>query len=183
LREGKTTSWEGGQRVPFIVKWPAQIPAGTISNKLGCAIDLLPSFAEIAGAELPKLEIDGTSIVELWKGDTEVTPRETILYYYGKNNLNGVRKGNWKLVLPHTWSSYHAEPGMEGHGGRRPQMVVEQPELYNMMRDPGEEYNVIEYHPEKAAELMKVVEAARAELGDLNVGIEKGSGTREIGTK
>ena len=181
LREGKTTSWEGGQRVPFIVKWPTKIPAGTINNELGCAIDILPSFAEIAGADLPELKIDGTSLAELWKGETDKSPRETILFYYGKNNLNGVRKGNWKLVLPHTWRSYHTKPGMDGNGGPRVAMTVEEPELYNMMRDPGEEYNVIEYHPEKAAELMEVVEAARKELGDLNVGIEKGVGTREIG--
>ncbi|MDX1284388.1 MAG: sulfatase [Draconibacterium sp.] len=183
LREGKTTSWEGGQRVPFIVKWPAAIPAGTICNKLGCAIDILPSFAEIAGTKLPDLKIDGKSLVELWKGSTDATPRETILFYHGKNNLNGVRKGNWKLVLPHNWNSYHTKPGMDGHGGRRQKMTVEAPELYNMMRDPGEEYNVIEYNPEKAAELMKVVETARAELGDLNVGLEKGTGNREIGRK
>ena len=94
-----------------------------------------------------------------------------------------MRKGNWKLVLPHTWSSYNTEPGMDGNGGRRIKMNVESPQLYNMMRDPGEQYNVIEYNPEKAAELMQVVEAARAELGDLNVGIAKGSGNREIGKK
>jgi arylsulfatase len=52
-----------------------------------------------------------------------------------------------------------------------------------MMRDPGEQYNVIEYYPEKAAEIMQLVETARVELGDLNVGIEKGSGTRKIGSK
>jgi len=183
LREGKTTSWEGGQRVPFIIKWPDMVPAGTICNKLGCAIDILPSFGEIAKASLPELKIDGTSLVELWKGNLEATPRNEILFYYGKNHLNGVRKGNWKLVLPHTWSSYHTKPGMDGHGGPRVKMTVEAPELYNMMRDPGEEYNVIEYNPEKAAELMKVVEAARAELGDLNIGLEKGAGTREIGRK
>jgi len=103
------------------------------------------------------------------------------LFYYGKNNLNGVRKGNWKLVLPHSWASYNTEPGRDGNGGKRIQMTVETPELYNMMRDPGEQYNVIEYYPEKAAELMQVVEKARAELGDLNVGMEKGSGNRDIG--
>ncbi len=71
LREGKTTSWEGGQRVPFIIKWPAGVPAGTICNKLGCAIDFLPSFAKIADAQLPKLKIDGTRYcTELWKGNT-----------------------------------------------------------------------------------------------------------------
>ncbi|MBT3386099.1 MAG: sulfatase [Prolixibacteraceae bacterium] len=183
LREGKTTSWEGGQRVPFIIKWPAGTPAGTISDKLGCAVDLLPSFAKLARTSLPELKIDGLDITELWKGNNETEPRDNILFYHGKNHLNGVRKGNWKLVLPHTWNSYHAKPGNDGHGGPRPKMTVESPELYNMMRDLGEEYNVIEYYPEKAEELMKVVEAARAELGDLNVGIEKGVGTREIGRK
>ena len=183
LREGKTTSWEGGQRVPFIIKWPAGTPAGTICNKLGCAIDILPSFAELAGTSMPKLKIDGLDITALWKGNTDAKPRKDILFYYGKNNLNGVRKGNWKLVLPHTWHSYNTKPGKDGHGGPRIKMTVESPELYNMMRDPGEQYNVIEYYPEKVKELMQVVEAARAELGDLNVGIEKGVGTREIGRK
>lgn len=181
LREGKTTSWEGGQRVPFIIKWPAKITAGTICNKLGCAIDILPSFAEIAEAKLPELKIDGTSIVDLWEGKTDANPRETILFYYGKNNLNGVRKGNWKLVLPHTWRSYNTKPGKDGMAGKRIKKTVETPELYNMMRDPGEQYNVIDYYPEKVKELMQVVKDARAELGDLNVDIEKGAGTREIG--
>lgn len=181
LREGKTTSWEGGQRVPFIIKWPGQVPAGTICNKLGCAIDILPSFAKLAGANLPQLKIDGLDITELWKGNFEAEPRENILFYYGTNNLNAVRKGNWKLVLPHTWASYDTKPGMDGYGGPRIRKTVETPELYNMMRDPGEQFNVIEYYPEKAAEIMKIVEAARADLGDLNVGLESGTGSREIG--
>ncbi len=181
LREGKTTSWEGGQRVPFIVQWPAKIPQGMVCNKLGCAIDLLPTFATITGGNLPEKKIDGVDISSLFMGDFSNEPRETILYYYGKNNLNGVRKGNWKLVLPHTWQSYDTEPGMNGHGGKRLRMTIETPELYNMMRDPGEQYNVYKYHPEKVEELMKVVEQARAELGDLNVGIPLGSGNRECG--
>jgi arylsulfatase len=182
LREGKTTSWEGGQRVPFIIRWPGQTPEGTVCNQLACAIDLLPSFAAITNAKLSNNTIDGVNITSLWKGDFESTPRETILYYYGKNNLNGVRKDNWKLVLPHKFKSYHTKPGNDGHGGRRITTIVEKPELYDMIRDPGEQYNVIEYYPEKVEELMKVVTKARKELGDLNVGIEKGSGNRDIGS-
>ena len=182
LREGKTTSWEGGQRVPFIIKWPAGTPAGIICNKLGCTVDILPSFAKLTGAELPMLKIDGTDITELWKGNLDAEPRQDILFYFGRNNLNAVRKGNWKLVLPHTWASYDAKPGVDGYGGQRINKNVETPQLYNMMRDPGEQFNAIEYYPEKAAEIMQIVEAARAELGDLNVGIEKGSGNREIGS-
>lgn len=181
LREGKTTSWEGGQRVPFIIHWPKHIPAGTVCNKLACAIDLLPTLAKITHAELSENKIDGLDIGSLFRGDFSSEPRETILYYYGKNHLNAVRKGNWKLVLPHTFRSYHTEPGRDGHGGRRIETVIEEPELYNMMRDPGEQYNVIKYHPEKVTEIMTVVEQARAELGDLNVGLEKGSENRAIG--
>jgi arylsulfatase len=181
LREGKTTSWEGGQRVPFIIRWPGNIPEGTICNKLACAIDLLPTLASITNGNLSDNKIDGVDISSLLKGDFNSEPRETILYYLGKNNLNAVRKGNWKLVLPHTWRSYNTEPGNDGHGGRRLEMALEKPELYNMMRDPGEQYNVIEYHPEKAKEIMAIVEKAREELGDLNVGIEKGRENREIG--
>jgi len=181
LREGKTTCWEGGQRVPFIIHWPGKVPAGTVCNKLGCAIDLLPTLAEITGATLSDNKIDGLDISSLFMGNFDSEPRESILFYLGKNNLNAVRKGNWKLVLPHTYRSYNTEPGNDGHGGKRIQTVVEKPELYNMMRDPGEQYNVIEYHPEKVSEIMTVVEKAREELGDLNVGMEKGSENREIG--
>jgi arylsulfatase len=181
LREGKTTSWEGGQRVPFIIRWPISIPAGTVCNKLGCAIDLLPTLAGITNAELSENKIDGLDIGSLLKGDFTSEPRETILYYHGENNLNAVRKGNWKLVLPHTYRSYNTEPGNDGYGGKRIRTVIEHPELYNMMRDPGEQYNVIEYYPEKVSEIMAVVDKARKELGDLNVGIEKGNENREIG--
>ncbi len=181
LREGKTTSWEGGQRVPFIIKWPGKTPEGTICNKLACAIDILPSFAEIAGASLPANKIDGINITGLWEGNIEDDPRNNILFYHGKNNLNAVRKGNWKLVLPHSWSSYNTSPGNDGKGGRRIRKNVESPELYNMMRDPGEQYNVIDTYPEIAEEIMELVKLARIEFGDLNVGLEKGEGTREIG--
>jgi len=181
LREGKTTSWEGGQRVPFIIRWPGMTPEGLICNKLSCTIDLLPTIAEIVDGELPAHNIDGLSVLELWKGDFDQTPREELYYYYGKNNLNAVRKGNWKLVYPHNWDSYHAEPGNDGRGGPRIRMTVDSLELYNMMRDPGEEYNMVKMYPDIVEELLQVGEKARNELGDLNVGIESGTGTREIG--
>ena len=181
LREGKTTSWEGGQRVPFIIFWPGIIPEGYVCNKLACAIDLLPTFATITGGKLSGNKIDGVDISPLLKGDFNSETRKTILYYHGKNDLNAVRKGNWKLVLPHIYSSYNTEPGNGGHGGNRIRTVVEEPELYNMMRDPGEQYNVIDYYPEKVNEIMEVVARARQQLGDLNVGIEQGSENREIG--
>ena len=111
LREGKTTSWEGGQRVPFIIRWPGQTPPGTVCNKLSCNIDLFASIAEIVGAELPDHKIDGISLTELWQGNFAAEPRKELLYYFGKNNLNAVRKNQWKLVFPHSYGSYHAPAG------------------------------------------------------------------------
>ena len=181
MREGKGTNWEGGQRVPFIVAWQGKVPAGTICNQLGCAIDILPSFAEVAGTKLPENKIDGVSLVELWKGNTNAKPRTELYYYYGRNNLNAVRKDDWKLILPHTWDSYDTIPGNGGMGGPRVRVKTVKPELYNLMRDPGEQFDLAAFYPEKVAELMITADAARKELGDLNVGVEKGAGTRESG--
>jgi arylsulfatase A-like enzyme len=182
LREGKTTSWEGGQRVPCIIAWPGNIPAGSVCNKLVSAIDFLPTFAAIVGGDLAGNTIDGMNILELWKGNLDANPREEFYYYYGRNNLNAVRKGNWKLILPHTYQSYEATvPGNDGYGGQRISISVDSPELYNLMRDPGERYDVKDLYPEIVNELLVTAEKARTELGDLNVGLEKGLGTREIG--
>ncbi|WP_344788851.1 hypothetical protein [Postechiella marina] len=148
---------------------------------MGCAIDLLPSFAAISKGKLSKNEIDGVDITSLWKGDFKSEPRKSILYYYGKNNLNAVRKGNWKLVFPHDWNSYNTKPGKDGVGGKRIKKTVEKLELYNMERDPGEQYNVIDYNQDKVKEIMLLAKQARKKYGDLNVGIKTGSGTREIG--
>ncbi|MEQ8239390.1 MAG: sulfatase-like hydrolase/transferase, partial [Cyclobacteriaceae bacterium] len=181
LREGKLTSFEGGQKVPFIIRWPEEIPEGTICNQLTSAIDLLPTFANIVDGNLSNRKIDGMDISSLLEGDFKSNPRETLLYYYGKNNLNAVRKGNWKLVLPHSYRSYDALPGNDGYQGEKQKKTIEHPELYNIVRDPGERYNVIEANPDKVEEIMIAVEKARMELGDLNVGLARGNENREIG--
>ena len=95
----------------------------------------------------------------------------------------GTERLNAQILFGYFDDELFTDFRIDGYGGKRIKMQVETAELYNMMRDPGEQYNVIEYYPEKVEELMQVVEAARAELGDLNVGIEKGIGTREIGRK
>ncbi len=181
LREGKTTTWDGGQRVPCIMHWPGVIPAGTISNKLAATIDFLPTIAAIVQADLPGKKIDGVSILPLLKGEKGANPRKTILYYLGAGELRGVRKGNWKLVLPHTYRSY--EQGIARNGGfpcKRVSVTLDSMMLINMMRDPGERYNVIAQNPEKLEELLEVVEAAREDLGDKLTG-RPGKGTRPVG--
>jgi len=166
LREGKGTSWEGGQREPCIVKWPGVVPEGAICNKLSATIDILPTLAEITGAELPDHKIDGVSILSLWKGEKDANPRDHLLYYYQRNSLECVRKGNWKLVLPHKFRSYEGFlPGNDGFPG--PTGIASCGlELYNLRRDPGEHYNVIDLYPEVVTDIMKVVNDAREDLGD-----------------
>lgn len=181
LREGKTTSWEGGQRVPFIIKWPGNVPNGKVCSKLASSIDIFPTIASIVGASLPDHKIDGVDILDLWNGNFEAEPRTELYYYYGKNNLNAVRKENWKLVFPHSYGSYEATvPENDGRGGRRIKIQLDSLELYNLIRDPGERYNVIELYPDIVAELLAVREKASLDLGDLNEGIV-GNGVREIG--
>lgn len=181
LREGKTTSWEGGQRVPCIFRWPDKIPSGVVCNRLASSIDILPTIASIVEGVLPSHKIDGVDISELLYGNLEAQPRKNFYYYFGKNNLNAVRNEHWKLVFPHTYDSYEATvPGNDGVGGARIRLQVDSLELYNLMRDPGERYNVIHLYPDIVHELLLLGEQARADLGDLNTGVE-GANRREIG--
>ena len=91
--------------MPCIVWWPGTTPAGTICNQLASSIDLLPTFAEIAGTPLPAKQIDGVSIRSLFEGVPDATPRTSFLFYYRKNSLEAVRDGRYKLVFAH--------PGLE----------------------------------------------------------------------
>jgi arylsulfatase len=167
LREGKGTSWEGGQRVPCIMRWPGVIPAGEICNKLASSIDLLPTFAEITGAKLPDKKIDGVSILPLMLAEKDAYPRHEFYYYYQQNSLEGVQRDFWKLVLPHPYRTYRGmKPGMDGWPGPTGTAKVEKPELYDLRRDPGEWYDVSEFYPEKVKELMALADQARADLGD-----------------
>ena len=153
--------------MPCIVWWPETTPAGTICNQLASSIDLLPTFAEIAGTPLPAKQIDGVSIRSLFEGVPDATPRTSFLFYYRKNSLEAVRDGRYKLVFAHPGRSYEAFP--PGNGGR-PGKVAEGHEfplaLYDMRRDPGERYDVQNQHPEVVEELMRIADAAREDLGD-----------------
>lgn len=180
LREGKQTTWEGGQREPAIMRWPGVIPEGTTNNKLACTIDLLPTFAAITGATLPNRKIDGVNILSLLKGEKDANPRDQLYYYYNKNSLEAVRKGSWKLVLPHPYGSYEGElPGNDGYAGRKHQDSTGMA-LYDLRRDPGERYDVKEQNSEEVKNLLRLVEEAREDLGDDLTGRE-GNNRRDPG--
>ncbi|WP_445439461.1 sulfatase family protein [Dyadobacter chenhuakuii] len=167
FREGKGTSYEGGQRVAAMIRWPGVVPAGRISNKLLSNIDILPTLVKLTGAKLPKEKIDGIEFADLLKGDESKKPRENFLYYYRKNNLEAVRKDNWKLVFAHPGRTYEGSlPGKDGQPGPAPEDHAIPQALYDLTRDPGERYDVYSQYPEVVAELEKVAEAAREDLGD-----------------
>lgn len=180
MREGKGTSWEGGQRVPCIMNWPGHIPEGLICNKIASTIDILPTLAHIAGASLPVRKIDGVNILPLMTGDRKANPREVFLYYFHENWLEGVRKNQWKLVLPHQSRTYEGfAPGKDGVGGKTGNVQVGIA-LFDLRRDPGERYDVKDQNPEIVEELMKIADEARLDIGDGIMNI-KGTNVREPG--
>ncbi|MGX5817841.1 sulfatase family protein [Chitinophaga lutea] len=180
LREGKGTSYEGGQRVPCLVQWPGQIPAGIVCNNVASTIDILPTLASVTGAKLPQKKIDGVSILPLLRQEKGANPREYFVYYYGRNNLEAVRKGRYKLVFPHKGRTYVQNmPGYDGFPG--PQPDVPQPmALFDLSSDPGETVNVAEHFPEVVKDLEALADRYRADLGD-DLRQQQGSGRREPG--
>lgn len=173
LREGKGTSWEGGQRVPCIMRWPGRIPKGTVCDKIAATLDLLPTFAAIAGAPLPKNKIDGVNIRPLLEGEEDANPRDHLFYYYGRP-LQAVRQGKWKLHFPHGYRSYEGvEPGKNGLPGPRAGGETGL-ELYDLDNDIGERHDVADQYPEVVERLQALGETAREELGDGRERIGKG---------
>jgi arylsulfatase A-like enzyme len=160
LRGWKMSGWEGGSRVPCLVRWTGKIPANRVSDELTTAMDLLPTFASLAGAKLPSdLVVDGHDLNPFLSGKTERSPRAEYFYYAGCRLL-GVRDSRWKLVLPRP-----AKP--EGlFWWSRMIDAVGETELYDLTADIGETKNVAKLHPEIVNELMKRIARAREELGD-----------------
>lgn len=181
FREGKATTYEGGHRVPCLMRWPASIPAGRVCNKLITSMDLLPTIADLCGAPLPKQRIDGVNAAALLRGDHTADPRTQFYYYYRRNNLEAVRQGQWKLVLPHPGRSYVGiGMGKDGQPKPAPENHPEPLGLYNLSHDPGERYDLQQDYPDKVTELQRLAEAARSDLGD-DLQQRQGAGIRPTG--
>ena len=183
LREGKGTSFEGGQRVPCLMQWKGTIPAGSVCNKLAVNIDLLPTFAHISGAAMPSHKTDGVNLFSLLQGDTKSTPRTGFLYYYRRNSLEAVSDGEFKLIFPHPTRTYEGfAPGNDGMPGRVDEnKMLEEKILIDLRRDPGERYNVLSQYPEAAGRLEQMANEAREDLGD-DIQKKEGKNRRAIGT-
>lgn len=165
LREGKGTAFEGGPRVPAIMRWPGRIPAGRVCTELASTIDVLPTIAAITGAEAPPRPIDGVSILPLLLGEEGARPRRDFWFYY-TGELRAVREGRWKRVFRHRTRSYvGVEPGTDGYPGPYAFPTVPAA-LYDLEADVSEAVDVSEEHPDVVARLDAMAERARATLGD-----------------
>ncbi len=183
FREGKGTTWEGGQREPTLFNMPGTIPPGAVCDAPCGAIDLLPTVAELIDEDLRAAlgddrVIDGKSILPLLKGETEESPHEALLFYWGRE-LQAIRSGDWKLHFPHEYRSLLSGGGRHGTPAAN---VNERTEggLYHLKRNPSETRNVAAKNPEVVARLETLADAARASLGDSRTGA-KGEDVRPIG--
>ena len=165
LREGKGTNFEGGFRVPCIMRWPGQIPSGRKCSEVAGTIDLLPTFAALSGALLPANKIDGKNIIDLMTGKTGAkSPHEAFYHYDGGNRLVAVRSGRWKLMFPQTYRTI-TEPGRDGIPGKSEQRSIPL-SLFDLQTDIGETTNVAQQHRDVVERLTKLADDMRAKLGD-----------------
>lgn len=141
LRAGKFTTFEGGMRVPMIARWHGNIPAGLECDAVAATFDLLPTFANLAGAELPSRKIDGKDIGPLLKGQSQRSPHSAFFYFAGGGGLRSMRKGNWKLHLER----------MEGRGDRRKKIPAQ---LYDLSNDISEQHDLATSKPDLLKELV-----------------------------
>ena len=167
LREGKGTAWDGGLKVPGIISWQGKIKPAIVCNRLMTTMDLLPTIIDICDAKLPIKKIDGVDFKNVLLGDKNANPRDEFAYYYDKNNLKAIRKGNWKLVFAATSQTYSAPATIGGdrYPGKYAQVKVPMG-LYDLSIDPGEDRNVIQQYPEKVKELNAIANKFRHEIGD-----------------
>lgn len=147
LRGQKAQTWEGGQRVPGIVTWPNEIPKGKVSNAVVSTLDLLPTFAQVAGVNLPReLVLDGRNIVEILHNPNESEISDRPFFYFARNgDLEAVRLGDWKL---HILKSIGWSKSSKG------EFTVS---LFNLEEDMGETQNLAKKYPEKVTEMVGLI--------------------------
>ena len=201
LRGGKLTCFEGGVRMPCLMRWPGKIPAGRECPELCATIDFVPTLVPLIGAKLPNRILDGKDILPLMLGKPGAkSPHEAYLYFAG-TELHAIRSGDWKLHFPHPYLEVHGEPGkdgkpanfanikaeslakfgLEGIASRHGYKVLHTGlELYNLKDDIGESKNVAEKHPDVVHRLQALADKAREDLGDALKGM-KGKNTRPPG--
>ncbi len=157
LRAGKGTTFEGGQRVPCVIRGPG-IPAGTVCDELTGTIDVLPTVAALLGTSLPKdRKIDGIDVSGLWRDTEPQSPRDEFIYYTSNGHLEGLRQENWKLLVKHPRRRRNAA---QNQAPSPPPEIV----LFDLAQDRGEQNNVAEEYPERVTRLRQRMEALDQEI-------------------
>ncbi|MCL4843703.1 MAG: sulfatase [Bryobacteraceae bacterium] len=153
LRGRKGMTWEGGVRVPFIVRWPERVPRGRVCHSLVSTMDVVPTVTRLAGAAAPAKAVDGVDISPLLTGERAALEREPLVYFHGRD-VHAARWGNWKLHIARSNAEmYSAAP----EGGRR-SLRLSSPELYNLELDPDESADVAAENPGVVEQMSAYVE-------------------------
>ncbi len=166
LRGAKTSTWEGGLRVPCIMRAPGRIPAGAVCDEPASTMDLLPTLARLAGAKAPDDRvIDGHDIMPLMHGvEGTASPTDTF-FFYAHTHLQAVRSGRWKLHLVRPaeppWG-----PKWARHIDRKDVFAIRSPMLFDLSEDIGERSDVAAAQPDVVARLLEIAERARDDIGD-----------------
>ncbi|MBT5168599.1 MAG: sulfatase-like hydrolase/transferase, partial [Opitutales bacterium] len=159
-RGTKATTWEGGQRVPCVMRWPNKIASGTVSEALVTSMDFFPTFSKLAGESVSTERIiDGNDISGLMFDETNSMGND-VFHYYAQNTLEAIRVGDWKL---------HFRKG-----------DTEIFELYNLRNDVSETTNCYNEEVEIVVALSAKAKAIREDIGDEALGVV-GRNNRPIG--
>lgn len=163
-REAKGTGFDGGTRSPCIMRYPGRIRAGSVSKKALCSVDLLPTFAHLAGAALPRNPIDGKNLWDLISGKPGAANPHEFYPFCTNRTFEGVISGDgrWKLHVPHEYRTL-VEPGHDGMAGKYRQERIAL-SLFDMEKDPYETTNVIDRYPEVTARLRMHAERHQREF-------------------
>lgn len=148
----KCDIWDGGHRMPFVVRWPEVVTPGSVSNQTICLADLMATCAQIVNAELPhSAGEDSFSILPLLRGE-ETPVRENVINHSGPGKF-AIREGKWKLVLCAGSGGWASPKDNEALGLGLPSI-----QLYDMAKDPGEKNNLQAERPDKVRELSGMLE-------------------------
>lgn len=153
FRGHKADIYEGGHRVPFLVRWPGKVAPGSRSDQLLCLTDLMATCAELVGATLPPdAGEDSVSFLPALQGTADRPLREAVVHH----SINGsfaIRQGPWKLCFcPGSGGWSAPRPGRDDTRGLPPR------QLFHLERDLGEQHNVVDEHPQIVAELTALME-------------------------
>ncbi len=177
LREGKATSFEGGLRVPCIMRWPGRIPEAIVCSEVATTMDILPTAAKLTGEKLPNQKIDGKDIFPLMSGRPGAKSPYKAFFYYNGWNLEAVRSGRWKLHFSHVYNSIAGEnKAKEGKPGQYKRAGI-RASLYDLQNDIGETTDLAEQRPDIVRKLTALADDMRQDLGDYATKV-KGSGIR-----